>query len=149
METTTAHTTTITTTSHSPIILINGLPTSVLEGKVNRTTTRYPYCRKSTNDQWETLWLSFRHLFPPHQNCLFDELALHYNKDGDTWSNTQGVEIRTVDFGGVSGLSHIDPETRIVLNYQGMIDYLTKSMGYCVGQDLFGAPYGKRRRMKK
>jgi len=89
------------------------------------------------------MWLSVEHLSPPLNQCLYDDLSPLYDSSSGKWSNAPGVEVRTVDFGGVKGLSHLDPNVRASVYYQPMIDYLTMTLGYEVGQDLFGAPYGE------
>lgn len=52
-----------------------GLAGSVLQEKLNRTTTPAWYCDKTSD--WKTVWLSLTAASRP--DCLLDDLALFYN----------------------------------------------------------------------
>lgn len=53
-----------------------GLAGSVLEEKLNRTSTPSFYCSKES--EWQVIWLSLTSASRP--NCMLDELAVFYNQ---------------------------------------------------------------------
>ena len=53
-----------------------GLAGSVLEEKLNRTSTPSFYCSKESD--WQVIWLSLTSASRP--NCMLDELAVFYNQ---------------------------------------------------------------------
>lgn len=128
-----------------PIILINGLIGSVINGKLDGTKPEHAWC--SSKSDWFRMWLNLEEVSPLAKDCLLRNLELHYD-DINGYSNTSGVEINgNVDFGGVGGLAYLDPSLGPAKGLSGyyntMIDALKKK-GYVTGKNLHGAPYDWR-----
>lgn len=127
-----------------PVILLNGLAGSVFKAKLNRSSVKHFYCSKKTSDFY-TLWINAEELIPGASlNCLFDNMALHYDTTTNEYSDTPGVQLDTsVDFGGVGGLDELDPGDSVSGYFHDIIARL-ELQGYQVGKDLHGAPYDWR-----
>jgi lysophospholipase-3 len=126
--------------TNAPVILIPGLAGSVLEEKLNRSSTPSFYCTKTSD--WQVVWLSLTAASRP--DCLLDDLHVDYNKTSHRYQNQTGVEIRAYQFGNLSGIAALDPSLPSVSGtYEKLINGL-KDAGYEEGKDIFGAPYDFR-----
>lgn len=131
--------------ANPPVVLLNGLGGAALEAKLERTSVVKRICSKKSD--WFTLWLSVEELLPDVVDCFTDNIVPRYNAVNRTYANPDGVQIRAKDFGGVSGISYLDPSIKIgpTAYFEDLIKFLEQSdAGYRVGVDLFGAPYDWR-----
>lgn len=128
-----------------PIILIPGLAGSVFKAKLRGSHPPHWWCSKST-DEFYTIWLSIEEALPLQKDCLLSHLLMDWNETSKRFVNAPGVQLDTnVDFGGVGGISSLDPNLAPETGYfRSMIKYLQRELGYTVGQDLHGAPYDWR-----
>lgn len=126
--------------TNAPVILIPGLAGSVLEERLNRSSTPSFYCTKTSD--WQVVWLSLTAASRP--DCLLDDLNVDYNETSHRYQNQTGVEIRAYQFGNLTGIAALDPSLPSVSGtYEKLISGL-KDAGYSKGKDIFGAPYDFR-----
>jgi hypothetical protein len=128
-----------------PVVLVPGLGGSVVKVKLHDAAEPHVWCAHSSHD-WFVQWLSLTELLPLQKDCTLARLALAYNRTSGAFTNAAGVEIDSnVDFGGVGGVKYVDPAIPSVQPYfAALIDNLTSTLGYTVGQDLHGAGYDWR-----
>jgi len=126
-----------------PLILIPGLTASGLQDKL--TKADLPLVCDRTKD-WERLWIEPARA--ARMNCFLPQLAQTYDAATDTFSNTEGVEMEPIDFGGVHGVDYFaytalgNPINSTA--YMASLIANLESAGYVVGQNLGAAPYDWR-----
>jgi len=127
----------------NPVVFVPGFGGSALEAKLSKQDSPAWYCFE--NWDWFRIWLALSELLV--QNCWVDNLNLKYNPANDTYSNTYGVDIRGIDFGGTSGIDYLDyilgfplPFTSV---YASFISNL-EALGYESGTNMRGIPYDFR-----
>ncbi|EGG13818.1 hypothetical protein DFA_11579 [Cavenderia fasciculata] len=126
-----------------PIILVPGIAGSGLEAKLNKTKVPAFYCTK--NQDWFRIWLSLPELLV--QKCWFDNLAVDFDATTGKFSNTPGVEIREIDFGGILGVGYLDYKFSFpigITNVYGEMVEFFEDLGYEVGKNIRGAPFDWR-----
>lgn len=70
---------------------------------------------------------------------------LHYDPSTKTFSNTEGVEIETRDFGNTSSVEFLDPSLDIeITNYFHDVVKRFSKLGYVRGETIRAAPYDWR-----
>jgi len=127
----------------TPLILIPGLTGSGLQDKLDNADLPF-LCPK--NKDWERIWIEPGRMV--QVSCFLDQLRQTFDDETQSFSNTEGVEMDTIDFGGVHGVDYL------AYNSDGYpinsTDYLAplianlESAGYVVGQNLAAAPYDWR-----
>jgi len=132
--------------SRPPVVLVNGLTGSILRGKLEGVKPEHAWCK--TKKDWHRMWLNVAEILPLEKDCLLHNLELQYNVTTKTYANTTGVEVDGgVDFGGVGGLSILDPGLFVLKGLTGYYNTLIEKLEaakYKVGVDLHGAPYDWR-----
>eukprot|EP00771_Trimastix_marina_P000616 gnl/Trimastix_PCT/1634.p1 GENE.gnl/Trimastix_PCT/1634~~gnl/Trimastix_PCT/1634.p1 ORF type:complete len:430 (+),score=140.32 gnl/Trimastix_PCT/1634:62-1351(+) len=126
-----------------PIIVIPGLSASTLMAKLHKKTGPHWYCDR--HDDWFHIWISVRELLPGVIDCWRDNMVLHFDEGNNTYTNTHGVEMKPRDFGGLRGISHLDPTFPVMTQYLHDMLHHFMDAGYVPGVNLFGAPYDWRR----
>lgn len=123
-----------------PIILVPGLGGSVLESKLHNVSQPNIVC--STDHDWQVEWVTPQSvaLIP----CLLNNLVINYNVTTQLYQNQTGVEIRPYNFGGLQGITALDPELPGATGYFAKLIVALGEAGYREGTDLFGAPYDFR-----
>lgn len=123
----------------APVVIVPGLGGSVLEAKIDRESSLFGCAKKS---DWFDAWLSVEEIL--NDRCLLQNFVIFYNMTTRSYHPPAGVEIRAKDFGGVEGITYLDPG-RINLEkyFHDMVTAL-QGQGYTLGHDLFGAPYDWR-----
>eukprot|EP00339_Tiarina_fusa_P022426 CAMPEP_0117062272 /NCGR_PEP_ID=MMETSP0472-20121206/43379_1 /TAXON_ID=693140 ORGANISM="Tiarina fusus, Strain LIS" /NCGR_SAMPLE_ID=MMETSP0472 /ASSEMBLY_ACC=CAM_ASM_000603 /LENGTH=358 /DNA_ID=CAMNT_0004781329 /DNA_START=76 /DNA_END=1153 /DNA_ORIENTATION=+ len=125
-----------------PLILIPGLTGSGLQDKLVAADVPL-ICPR--NSDWSRLWIQpSKALLVP---CFIAELEQTFTDN--TFYNTQGVDIRTIDFGGVHGIDYLaytsSGEPINSTDYMAPLIANLEAAGYVVGENLAGAPYDWRR----
>jgi len=117
---------------------------SGLEDQLTRART--PLVCPSNRD-WERIWIEPKRIL--RMQCFESELLQTYNTTTKTFHNTQGVEVRAIDFGGVHGVDYIaynDEGSPInATAYFASLIANLEGAGYQVGTNLAAAPYDWRR----
>lgn len=127
-----------------PVVLVPNMLGSVLSAKVNRTMADTPhwYCR--THADWGFIWLQLHKM--ALLDCLNNELSVSVVTNNAThrYQNATGVHVLPVDFGGLDGVSSVDPLLPLIThNFDALISAFV-AKGYKPGHDLVGAPYDFR-----
>eukprot|EP00928_Gymnodinium_smaydae_P011850 TRINITY_DN14335_c0_g1_i1.p1 TRINITY_DN14335_c0_g1~~TRINITY_DN14335_c0_g1_i1.p1 ORF type:complete len:448 (+),score=71.88 TRINITY_DN14335_c0_g1_i1:38-1345(+) len=130
--------------SLAPVVIVPGLTGSALEARLTHAPMPHAFCKHDSGGKWFNTWVRVAELLPEVKDCLVQRLQLFYNKTDDTYSNSQGVELRPVDFGGVKGIDVLDPGVSLTAEFMDMIRRFEDSLGYQVGKNLHGAPYDWR-----
>jgi len=76
-----------------------------------------------------------------------DNLNVTFDAATGNYSNTEGVQIRPTDFGGIEGVAYLDYKFGIPIIFTSYYASVIKSLeeiGYVAGQNLHGAPYDWR-----
>ncbi|EFA76881.1 hypothetical protein PPL_09633 [Heterostelium album PN500] len=131
-----------------PMVLVPGIAGSGLEGRFNKTRSPAWYCKK--NVDWHRVWLSVAQIAV--QECWFDNLAVFYDTNTQTYSNTEGVELQTIEFGGIKGVSYLDYIGNLPISLTNVYGDLIKffeDLGYVAGKNIRGAPYDWRVSIKQ
>ncbi|KJE94674.1 hypothetical protein CAOG_05286 [Capsaspora owczarzaki ATCC 30864] len=126
-----------------PIIFFPGLTGSGFEAKFSKSSTVGAVCR--ANRDWFRLWMDAAQMLTP--GCFLDSMDINYDPATDSYSNTEGVEIRAIDFGGVDGFEYLAYLYGVKLSIQDTYHDMVaafKSAGYKPGQNLRGAVYDWR-----
>lgn len=127
-----------------PVVLVPGLTGSSLEVRLTNVTMPHGFCSGDSRGQWQALWMRIVELLPLYKDCFQTKMAVFYDNTTDTYGNTPGVELRVADFGGVSGISVLDPDIPDTSQFSEIINILRLKLGYVVGKNLHGAPYDWR-----
>ncbi|KAK6982637.1 group XV phospholipase A2 [Biomphalaria glabrata] len=131
-----------------PVVLIPGDGGSQLVAKLNKTSAPHFICRKYTKD-YESIWINLEELLPQVIDCFVDNMRLVYDKVTRTTSNSPGVDIRTVEFGGTSSVEWLDPSKPshylpFLSYFYSIVNDLT-AFGYIRGVSVRGAPFDFRK----
>jgi len=125
-----------------PVVLVPGLAGSVVRAKLSGADRAHFWC-ESTSD-WFTTWVSATELLPEQKDCTLARLATHFDAASGNYSDARGVKLdSSVDFGGVGGISELDPGVAASAYFKHLIKHLVEA-GYVVGLNLHGAPYDWR-----
>eukprot|EP01104_Vermistella_antarctica_P005171 TRINITY_DN15601_c0_g1_i1.p1 TRINITY_DN15601_c0_g1~~TRINITY_DN15601_c0_g1_i1.p1 ORF type:complete len:526 (+),score=135.36 TRINITY_DN15601_c0_g1_i1:61-1578(+) len=128
----------------SPVVLFPGLGGSAMEAKLDKDEKPAWYCKKKTKN-WFLIWLQPLEVLV--QKCWFNNLDITYDNATNTYANTEGVELRPLDFGGVKGVAYLDyllgKGVALESVYGPLIDTL-QAVGYKAGTNLVGVPYDWR-----
>ena len=133
-----------TSAANAPVVIVPGLAGSQLRAKLTDADPPHWWCHK--NHDWFTTWLVVDQLIPEQKDCLLSRLVTTFDPSDRSYHNAKGVEIDVVDFGGVDGISFLDPSVHESASkyFVTMIEFLEKELGYKRGVDLHGAPYDWR-----
>jgi len=127
-----------------PVVLVPGLTGSGLEEQMDNAPMPHFWCTSDTGGKWMRVWVQISQVAPGNKACLLSRLQLTYDAAKDEYSNLPGVKLRAVDFGGVGGITELDPGVSATKEFNAMIEHLQKKHGYEVGKNLHGAPYDFR-----
>jgi lysophospholipase-3 len=130
-------------TALNPVVLLPGLGGSSLEAQVHKKETPAWYCIK--NHDWFRIWFAVQEIVV--QPCWMDNLNVTFDPATGNYTNTEGVQMRPTDFGGIEGVAYLDYKWGIPIVFTSYYASVVKSLeevGYKVGQNLFGAPYDWR-----
>lgn len=127
-----------------PVVLVPGVTGSSVEARLTNVSMPHSFCTSSTDGHWEITWMRVLELLPFFKDCFETKMYLIYDNQTDTYTNTPGVELRVLDFGGVSGIDILDPDVPDTSQFQQIISSLSQRLGYVVGQNLHGAPFDWR-----
>jgi len=47
-------------------------------------------------------------MLPGELDCWYHDMGINYNSNNDTYSNNKGVNVRPLDWGGLSGIDYLD-----------------------------------------
>lgn len=133
-----------------PVVLVPGLLSSVVEGKLTgipeNVTLPHKSCKRTTKD-WSVFWAKPGKLLPKKFDCLCSYLSMEFEPiTGASW-NKPGVELRIPKFGSLYSLDRVVPSgaSKCLSDvYHRIIKHLKKA-GFVEGETLFGAPYDWRR----
>lgn len=126
------------------IIFVPGDGGSQLKAKLNKTTRVHYICE--LNSDWFNIWLNIHLLAPMLFDCLSENMRLHYNATTRTTYNTQGVQIRSVDFGSLDSVAYLDNYKIPGTNYfEKIISTLESLNGLVRDVDMLGAPFDFRK----
>jgi len=123
-----------------PLVIGPSLFGNMLEAELVNAKTNYWYC--ASNSDWYTLWFDLYSQFPFEVNCWMDNMKLGYDPATRSSKYLPGVNIRTVDYGGVDGISYMDVQKTIPA-WANIISVLI-TLGYTPGLNVRGAPYDWR-----
>ncbi|CAL1538478.1 unnamed protein product [Lymnaea stagnalis] len=131
-----------------PVILVPGDGGSQLVARLNKTDTRSFLCRKSTSD-YESIWINLEELIPGVLSCFVDNMRLIYDPVTRKTSNSPGVDIRTIGFGGTDSVEWLDPSpTSHLIPFMSYFYHIVKDLvaiGYTRGVSVRGAPFDFRK----
>ncbi|KAA6380552.1 MAG: putative group XV phospholipase A2 [Streblomastix strix] len=114
-----------------PVILVPGLAGSRLE------------YREFGGHDYKHMWLDFVK-GTVETDKYIKLISPNYNSTSDIYSSAEGIEVRPTDFGGIKGISSLDPTLPLVSDYFAKMINTMQKVGYEAGQNLFGAPYDFR-----
>jgi len=129
--------------SLSPVVMLPGFGGSALEAKLHKNDTPAWYCFQEWD--WFRLWIALDEIIA--QTCWFDNQALDYDPSTDTYANTDGVDIRGIDFGGTSGIDYLTYILGFPVTFTSIYGTMIQSfeaVGYEAGVNLRGVPYDWR-----
>jgi hypothetical protein len=124
-------------TSRAPIVFAGGLGGSALQAK--KTNAKEPSIQCSKNTDWYRIWIDISLVIPyVSQPCFVHDIRTTFN---GTTKSQQGVQIRGLDYGGVTGVTYLaDGVIKQKAKYMGpMFEYLMSKFGYTAGKDLRAA----------
>jgi pimeloyl-ACP methyl ester carboxylesterase len=127
----------------NPVILLPGLGGSGLDAQVHKKDAPAWYCFK--NHDWFRIWFAVEELVV--QPCWMDNLNVSFNTSNGFYENTEGVNIRPHDFGGVKGVAYLDYIGSLPVVFAPYYASVIKSLeeiGYEAGKSIRGAPYDWR-----
>merc|ERR1711865_274638 len=129
-----------------PVILLPAFAGSVLDANLtNRSafrdcaTTSADYCLYASAQQ-----------FTVRLDCMLNNMALHWDSQAGTSgcvANSAGVQTKPRDFGGLGGVTMVNPDDPSVAHINTLYDLinaLESTLGYKKGTTLRGAPYDFR-----
>ena len=124
-----------------PVILVPGTYASQLQVKADKVDTKW-YC--PTSFDWTTIWVDEKYFVPPKYNCPMTWFLSKYDEEHNNATEYyDGLEIDTVDFGGLGGVTMIDDcswfNTSFIPYYFEIVKIL-KENNFVEGESLFGAP---------
>lgn len=128
------------TASRKPVILVPGTYASILQAKATNVPLQW-YCPKDFD--WKTIWLDEAYFVPPRYNCLLKWLSVEYDEKTKSTKNLDGLEIDTLNFGSLDGVSMVDKFSILNVSFIPYYFELIKVMkndGYVEGETLYGAP---------
>jgi len=123
-----------------------GIAGSGLEVKVDGSVEPHYICYEKY--EWRRLWLNLPALLPFESDCWYHNIDIFYDNKTNTYSNNKGVNVRPIDFGGVSGIDYLDYELGIGISLTSYFSFIIdelKSVGYKVGTSIRGAPFDWRK----
>eukprot|EP01122_Echinamoeba_exundans_P017936 TRINITY_DN987_c0_g3_i3.p2 TRINITY_DN987_c0_g3~~TRINITY_DN987_c0_g3_i3.p2 ORF type:complete len:409 (+),score=122.42 TRINITY_DN987_c0_g3_i3:188-1414(+) len=134
-------------TDLDPIILVPGLGGSGIEGKLSGAKEPHWYC--SSNADWFRLWIALGSMVGGYIDCWYNNVQLHYDPVSNTYSNSQGVQTRVMDFGGIKGIDYLDTDLfgagiTATAYFAPLIKDL-QAVGYKPGVNLRGGPFDWRK----
>jgi len=127
----------------APVVLFPGFGGSGLEARLDKSDSPAWYCFETYD--WFRIWLSVTELFV--QDCWMDNMKVFYNANNNTYTNTWGVEMRGIDFGGTEGVAYLDYIFGFPVPFTAVYATLIASLeeiGYVSGQNLHGVTYDWR-----
>lgn len=127
--------------SMSPLVIVPSLIGSKLQAQLNSYQSAHWYCWTEWKD-WFTIWANFEEFLPVLINCFFEQFALHLDQTSGRSYDTPGVSIRTVDYGGVTGVTYLD-DSHTVGIWNTTVSIL-EALGWQVGKNLRSGPYDWR-----
>jgi len=124
-----------------PVVLLPGIAGSQLEILLGDSyVAPHFYCRQHSAE-WKRVWFQLKDYVAT--DCLAHEL--HVNVEGGArYTNSAGVRVRAVDFGGVDGIKCLDSAFCSLTAYFQPVISLLEENGYRVNDTIFGAPYDFR-----
>lgn len=131
------------TKSLRPVIVIPPMMGSVLYGNIKDLKTHW-YCKSNHENSW--LWVTDKYLVPPLTNCLAQYLTCAINQTTNKPDSRPEAEIYTIDFGGDSAMTYLDPgllKHHFIPLMHNALNYFYNN-GYTIKQNIFGAPYDWR-----
>lgn len=128
-----------------PVVLIPGDGGNQLYAKLNKKEAPHYFCEKKSSDYF-LLWLNLEEITPLVIDCFVDNIKLAYDNKTKLTRNTEGVDVRTKDFGRPETVEYLDTNKLGVTVYFGkLVDALIAKFGYERGLNIRGAPYDWRR----
>lgn len=133
------------TTPITPVIIIPGVVSSILQAKLTNATNLPTKCETTTKDFYP-LWVSSSQILSQF-NCFASNMAVNYNSTTQCAVSQPGVDIQAVNFGLTSCCDVLNPTDWFtipkVVIWKPLSDYLRKN-GYVDGTTLKAAPYDFR-----
>ena len=129
-------------TEPTPVVIVPGDGSSVLEARLRGKTSKHFYCARHST--WFRLWLNPLDLISPAINCWAENIQLVYDRETQRYHNPEGVETRTPGWGTLEGLN-LDKSIPFGLsNPWEMLIRKLQGYGYVSGISLRAAPYDFR-----
>ena len=124
-----------------PVVLLPGIAGSQLEILLGDSYVAPHFCCRQHSAEWKRVWFQLKDYVAT--DCLAHEL--HVNVEGGArYTNSAGVRVRAVDFGGVDGIKCLDSAFCSLTAYFQPVISLLEENGYRVNDTIFGAPYDFR-----
>ena len=99
-----------------------------------------------SDSHWTRVWLNINAI-TWSTDCWYYNLGITFNNVTMQYENSPGVDVRPIDFGGLSGIDYLDYALGYPITVTGYFAPLIadlEEVGYKAGVDLFGAPFDWR-----
>jgi hypothetical protein len=132
--------------SLSPVILVPGLASSRLRGRIFRQDARNKKLGCKVSSKNSRLWFSAKLLSPWHKDCILYTMEGKYDAKHHRFRSRNDTTVVVPHFGdttafeALSDILGLDVGSSIWFNYVHMLEFY----GYKKGRDLWGAPYDFR-----
>jgi len=117
------------TTPITPVIIIPGVVSSILQAKLTNATNLPTKCETTTKDFYP-LWVSSSQILSQF-NCFASNMAVNYNSTTQCAVSQPGVDIQAVNFGLTSCCDVLNPTDWFtipkVVIWKPLSDYLRKN----------------------
>ncbi|ELP87489.1 1-O-acylceramide synthase precursor, putative [Entamoeba invadens IP1] len=136
------------TCTRSPIVLIPGILSSILEGEVHIPSDAVVNlddgCKREVKQK--RLWVAIKDINPFVNDCYLGYLRPTYVASSNIQTEMTGVTVTVPKYGSTYALDSVDPNWPISLMTKAFHDLIKKfeKLGYKDGADMLGAPYDWR-----
>ena len=125
-----------------PIVIVPGILGSQLNARLNKQHSLNNFRRKA---DWFTLWLNPKQMIPSNLDCWIDNMRVVFDNATASFKNCPGVEIQAPMFGSTIPFEYlVNSSFNVGQYFAPIVNFLSESLGYIRGVDLFGAPYDWR-----
>ncbi|ELP88080.1 1-O-acylceramide synthase precursor, putative [Entamoeba invadens IP1] len=133
--------------SRSPVVMVPGLMSSILEAKIDVAESYGPWPKDCDRTKdWSRVWVDADIVLPRKGECLMKYMSGVWNETTNKLETIPGVSLRVPEFGSTYGLDQLDPVfviKQFTNSFHKLISHLEK-MGYRDQVDMFGATYDWR-----
>jgi len=90
------------------------------------------------------IWVSILNILPLEISCWAENFKVHFDNRTGEYVPHPGVYVEPVDFGGVGGITFLNPALKKRTAYLAPLVQYLQEAGYISGTDLVGAPFDFR-----